>query len=145
MTVYDVHINRIPYPGRLSYKELDPLRCINYPMLDVEKGLIENLCFASKNAFYLHYNQRMLNEIFSPNLNLHYYILQIADYDVNTILPFELKQNQFFFQNQRFSQIRFGSQVDLIVPITKKMELQTLLSVEEHVEAGIDPLIKILC
>jgi phosphatidylserine decarboxylase len=144
MTLYDVHINRIPYPGRLSYRELDPLCCTNYPMLDVEKGLLENFHFESKNAVYLHYNQRMLNKIFSPELNLCYYILQIADYDVDSILPFELKQNRYFFQNQRFSQIRYGSQVDLIIPITKKFEFKTLQSIEHHVEAGIDPIIKIL-
>jgi len=25
MTFFDVHVNRIPYPGQLSYKELDPI------------------------------------------------------------------------------------------------------------------------
>jgi hypothetical protein len=43
MTFYDVHINRIPFPGRLSYRELDPIATFNYPMLEVEKGIIEDL------------------------------------------------------------------------------------------------------
>src|SRR5262245_26711159 len=37
MTFFDVHINRIPYPGLLSYKALDAIDTYNHPMLDVEK------------------------------------------------------------------------------------------------------------
>src|SRR5688572_28349853 len=31
MTFYDVHINRIPYPGRLSYRMLEPIDTFNHP------------------------------------------------------------------------------------------------------------------
>src|SRR5262245_48397821 len=37
MTMYDVHINRLPYAGFLSYKPLDPISTFNYPMLGVER------------------------------------------------------------------------------------------------------------
>ena len=70
-------------------------------MLDTEKGLLEYYSFDKERAVYLCYNQRMINKIYSPELKLTYYILQIADYDVNSILPFELKQNRFLFQNQK--------------------------------------------
>jgi phosphatidylserine decarboxylase len=83
MTFYDVHVNRIPLGGRLSYRDID------------------------------------------------------------CILPFERKQGRHFAQNQRFSQIRYGSQVDLVVPLSPSFELSPLVEVGVHVEAGVDRLIRI--
>ena len=143
MTFYDVHINRIPYAGRLSYRELDPINTYNYPMLDVEKDLLGELPPYAKHAGYLFNNQRVVNRVFSIELQQHYYILQVADYDVDAITPFELKQNQMFSQNQRFSQIRYGSQVDLIIPLSKRFDYKLVIEEGLHVEAGVDPLVAI--
>ena len=41
MTFYDVHINRIPYGGRLTYRKLDPIQSVNIPMLAVENTVEE--------------------------------------------------------------------------------------------------------
>lgn len=144
MTFYDVHINRIPYAGRLSYKELDPIDTYNYPMIDVERDLLDEITPYTGQARYLFNNQRMLNRIFSLDLRQHYYVLQVADYDVDSITPFRLKQNQPLAQNQRFSQIRYGSQVDLIIPLSDAFEYQPLLQEGMHVEAGLDPLVRIV-
>ena len=143
MTFYDVHINRVPYAGRLSYKELEPIDSLNYPMLGVEKSLLDELHLDMSSARYLHNNQRMVNRVFAPNLRQWYYLLQIADYDVDCITPFELKQNWPRAQNERFSQIRYGSQVDLIVPLSDRYEFTTTQQSGFHVEAGIDPVIRI--
>ncbi len=143
MTFYDVHINRIPYAGRLSYKELDSINTYNYPMIDVEKDIIKNISPYTNNAQYLFNNQRVLNRIYSMDLQQYYYILQVADYDVDCITPFRLKQNQPFAQNQRFSQIRYGSQVDLIIPLSEHFDFEPLVDAGMHIEAGIDPLVKI--
>jgi phosphatidylserine decarboxylase len=143
MTFYDVHVNRIPYPGRLSYKELDPIDTHNYPMLDVEKNLIDDLRINTNDFEYLHNNQRVLNRVFAPDLKQHYYILQVADYDVDSITPFNLKQNQSCAQNERFSQIRYGSQVDLIVPVSDRFQFVPVIEEGLHVEAGVDTLIKV--
>ena len=62
MTLFDVHINRIPYPGRLSYRELDPIDTYNHPMLDVEKSILEDIRVSTDSLEYLHHNQRVLND-----------------------------------------------------------------------------------
>ena len=143
MTFYDVHVNRVPYPGQLSYKELDPIDTYNHPMLDVEKNILQELRIPNESLEYLHHNQRMVNRIYSSELGLSYYVLQVADYDVDCITPFDLKQNQAAAQGERFSMIRYGSQVDLIVPLSPRFDLTTLQNTGDHVEAGIDPLIKV--
>jgi phosphatidylserine decarboxylase len=143
MTFYDVHINRIPFPGNLSWRLLQPIDTLNHPMLEVEKGILEGLHLRPTDAEYLHHNQRVLNRIASPYLDEPYYLLQIADYDVDAITPFELRQNQPCDQGQRFSQIRYGSQVDLIIPVSDRYELSPVQATGYHVEAGVDPLVAI--
>jgi phosphatidylserine decarboxylase len=144
MTMYDVHINRLPYAGFLSYKQLDAISTFNMPMLDIEHSLVDDLAIDHNKADYLHSNQRMINRIYAPALQQHYYVLQIADYDVNCITPFQLNQNAILSQNERFSQIRFGSQVDLILPLSERYHWEPLQETGTHVEAGIDPLIRIV-
>jgi len=143
MTFFDVHVNRIPYPGRLSYRELDPIDSYNHPMLELERNILQDLCIPSDSMEYLHHNQRVLNRIDSVQLGQSYYMLQIADQDVDHITPFLLKQNQRVDQGQRFSQVRFGSQVDLIVPLSTRFDFNTVQEIGDHVEAGIDPIIKV--
>jgi len=143
MTFYDVHVNRVPFPGRLSYKELDPLDTHNHPMLDVETGILEDLRVPTDALEYLHHNQRFVNRVDSVALGGPYFVLQIADYDVDCITPFSTRQNQRVGQCQRFSQIRYGSQVDLIVPLSDRYQLSTLQPTGTHVEAGVDPLIEL--
>ena len=144
MTFYDVHINRIPYAGHLCYRELDTIDTYNYPMIEVEKDLLDEVVPYTRNAGYLFNNQRVINRIFNLDLKQYYYVLQVADYDVDSITPFKLKQNQPFAQNQRFSQIRYGSQVDLIIPLSERFEFKPLLQPGVHVEGGIDPLVQII-
>jgi phosphatidylserine decarboxylase len=144
MTMYDVHINRLPYAGSLSYKQLDAISTFNVPMLDIEHSLVDDLAIDHGKAAYLHSNQRMINRVYAPDLQQYYYVLQIADYDVDCITPFQLNQSAILAQNERFSQIRFGSQVDLIVPLSERYHWQPLQETGSHVEAGIDPLIKIV-
>src|SRR5215471_4113584 len=143
MTFFDVHVNRIPYPGQLSYKELDPIDTFNHPMLDVEKSILDDLRIPTESLGYLHHNQRMVNRIYSTELGGPYYVLQIADYDVDCITPFDLKQNQAAAQGERFSMVGYGSKEDLIVPLSKRFKFDLLQESGCHVEAGIDPLIKL--
>lgn len=143
MTFFDVHVNRVPYSGFLSYREFDPLDTENHPMLEIEQYLMDELRISYDEAGYLHHNQRMVNRIEVPWLGVPYYVLQVADYDVDSITPFTLKQNQPCQQGERFSQIRYGSQVDLILPLSPRYRFTTLQSPPDHVEAGVDPLVAV--
>jgi phosphatidylserine decarboxylase len=142
MTFFDVHVNRIPFAGRLSYRPLDAIDTFNHPMLDVEKSLLDDLRLP-ESPEYLRYNQRVLNRVDSIHLRQPYYMLQIADYDVDSIVPFDVKQNRPYDQGQRFSQIRYGSQVDLIIPLSPQREFVPVQPVGFHVEAGLDPVVAI--
>ena len=141
MSFYDVHINRIPYGGVLKYKFLEPIESTNKPMLAVEKDIL-NKVINPNNMDYLKYNERMSNQIYVPSLDYTYHIIQIADEDVNVIAPFK-KQQDLCTQNERFSLIRWGSQVDLVLPLDKRFTFDVLLKETMHVNAGLDKLIKI--
>jgi phosphatidylserine decarboxylase len=143
MSFYDVHINRIPLAGFLSYRSLDPITSRNLPMLGLEKKLVDEYRIVPQQAEYLFYNERMLNSIFAPEIKQSYYVIQIADYDIRVILPYTIEQHQPFHQNQRFSQIRYGSQVDLIIPLTADYDFECVHSESMHVEAGLDTLVRI--
>ncbi|NHB87843.1 phosphatidylserine decarboxylase [Photorhabdus tasmaniensis] len=71
MTCYDVHVNRVPYNGMLSYSEHEPLETNNLPMIDVENNIFyqENPKFIHDD--YLHLNQRVINKIYSPSININ--------------------------------------------------------------------------
>jgi phosphatidylserine decarboxylase len=112
-------------------------------MLEVEQELLDELRIPESPGPYLHYNERMVNRVDAPDLGQRYYILQIADYDVDAITPFELHQNEPCQQGERFSQIRYGSQVDLIIPLSPRYDFVPLQRPGMHVEAGVDPLVAI--
>lgn len=143
MTFFDVHTNRIPYPGTISFVPVDPIDTYNHPMLAVEKSILRELRVSPESLDYLHHNQRVVNRVYSSHLGQAYYMLQVADYDVDCIVPFKLKQNQPVFQGQRFSQVRYGSQVDLVVPLSSRFEFEPVQEIGDHVEAGTDALIRI--
>ena len=141
MSFYDVHINRIPYSGTIKYNRLEPIESTNKPMLAVEKDIL-NKVINPNNMDYLKYNERVLNSVYNSFLDYTYYIVQIADEDVNVIAPFK-KQGDLCTQNERFSLIRWGSQVDLVLPLDKRFTFELLLEETMHINAGLDKLIKI--
>jgi phosphatidylserine decarboxylase len=143
MSFYDVHINRIPYGGILSYKPLEAIESTNKPMLATEKDIL-NAAINPNNLEYLKFNERMWNKIYSPSLDYTYYLIQIADEDVNVISHFTNKQHDLFAQNERFSLIRWGSQVDLVLPLDNRFNFELVLDDTMHVNAGLDKLVKII-
>ncbi len=141
MSFYDVHINRIPYSGIIKYKHLEPIESTNKPMLAVEKDIL-NRVINPNNMDYLKYNERMYNKIYNSTLDYTYYLIQIADEDVNVIAPFK-HQGDLCTQNERFSLIRWGSQVDLVLPLDDRYTFELIHETPMHINAGLDKLVKI--
>lgn len=145
MTYYDVHINRVPYGSTLIYKQLTPTLSYNRPMVFAESDLdSDNVTDLYKNMNYLKTNGRMLNTLNALDLNYKYYITQIADDQVNVITHFSTKQAQWFDQCQRFSFVRWGSQVELILPLDDRYAFKCVQPKLTHVEGGIDKLVEII-
>jgi len=147
MTIYDVHINKMPTSGFINSQRIEPLRIENIPMIKLEQticGGFDKLSDWSNYMEYLFYNERVINRIYNSDYNLTYYIVQIADMEVNVISQF-YKNDMFLPQGINFSQVRLGSQVDLIIPIKDNLDYINLVKdkIGYHIEAGEDVLIEI--
>lgn len=143
LTFFDVHVQRVPLAGRISYEELEPVDTLNHPMIHFENSILQELRIDHDASGYVRQNQRMVNTIYAPSLDLEYYVMQIADYDVDCITPFRLAQNEPRSQGERFSAIRYGSQVELVVPLDDRYDFEFIQETGWHVEGGTDPLIRI--
>jgi phosphatidylserine decarboxylase len=146
MTMWDVHVNKVPFPGILQFRMAHPILSYNIPM-DFAQDDIVGKKFRSIQT-HMHgfevTNARMINRIYNPEFDYSYSVIQIADDAVNTVAHFTSEQNQWFEQCQRFSIIRFGSQVDTILPLDPRYDLQTFWPDLYHVEGGIDPIIRMI-
>lgn len=146
MTIMDVHINRIPTDGYLTYKKLQPLKVMNLSMREVEKDILEKMGVDYTHLRYALFNERVVNRIFHNALHQPYYLVQIADFEVDVIAHFDESQNKYYTQGERFSLVRMGSQVDLIIPfINPNIKFNSLVDgcLFWHVEAGRDQLVKV--
>jgi phosphatidylserine decarboxylase len=138
MSQYDVHINRMPTNGNVFYKQVAPLQTKNLPMIFEERDILaghinyEHMGYPTKNG-------RTVNTIF--NGRYVYYLVQICDSDVNVIAPFSIKKGKWFGQNERFSVVRYGSQVTLILPLCDCFTFDLMEEPERHVRAGLDRLV----
>jgi phosphatidylserine decarboxylase len=143
MSAWDVHINRMPTGGTVRYRLLDPLVTRNVPMLETEKDIFKGM--VGKNTVdYMKVNERMWNRVYCPDLDYEYFMIQTADDDVDIIQPFSVDQSRYYEQNERFSYVRWGSQVDLILPKTDKFKIQLLQKEMYHVKGCEDPLVKVI-
>jgi phosphatidylserine decarboxylase len=141
MSFYDPHIIRIPYKGVINFEHMDCIESTNIPMLAVEKDIL-NKVINPNNLGYLKNNERMKIEVYSSLLNYKYHMYLIADEDVNVIAPFK-KQQELCMQNERFGLVRWGSQTELILPLDERFEFELCQEDHTHIEAGLDPLVKI--
>jgi phosphatidylserine decarboxylase len=144
LTALDVHVCRIPTDGFIQHEKIDALKCANLSMRPVEKKILDELEIDHNDMTYALYNERVRNRIFFPAIDQPYYLIQIADFEVDIIAHFG-HQGDFFTQGERFSVIRMGSQVDLIIPFTNpKVTFKSLVNdkLMAHVEAGLDPLVE---
>lgn len=143
MSFYDPHIIRMPYGGITRYKRLEPIESTNRPMLAVEKDIL-NAAINPNNLGYLKYNERMVIECYSTSLDYTYYLVLVADEDVDVICPFQSGQNELLAQNQRFGLVRWGSQSEIVLPLDSRYNFEIVQPDEYHIEAGLDKIVKII-
>lgn len=146
MTCIDPHINRIPTNGYISYEKLPCLKVQNLSMRPVEAAILDALKINHDDMKYAFYNEAYKNKVMAPYLDQHYWLVQIADFEVDVIAHFGAP-NDYYTQGLRFSVIKFGSQCDLIIPMHKgKCQFKSLIPDDGsiyHVKAGIDKLVSV--
>jgi phosphatidylserine decarboxylase len=142
MSAWDVHVNRVPAScNYLSKTGTSPIITHGISMLMMEKELLELHHFCPEDIGYLVHNEKQVSMFHSPAINSRFYIVQVADKDVDVILNWG--KGRHLMQGDRFGQIRFGSQCDLILPIKKNLKYEILVKPMDHVEAGLDPIVRI--
>lgn len=141
MSRLDVHTNRIPTAGYMTEYHRSPwLFTPNVSMILEEEDIIDRQKPKAIDMEYMFRNERHVMRVYSAKLNDYYFIVQVAEKDVDEIVNWG--KNSHLAQCSRFGQVRFGSQVDLIVPI-EGHDFELLAKENYHVKAGVDQLIRI--
>lgn len=143
LTYLDVHITRMPYSSFVKYKVLPPLKTRNLSMIPFEDEIFSNK-YNSNTLDYSFYNERAIAECNIPSLEYKYYMVLIGDLHVN-VINFFCQNNKHLIQGKRFGQIRFGSEVDLILPIEDDMffDYELVHPNLTHVESGEDTILNL--
>ncbi len=115
MNFMDVHVNRAPIAGRIAFQHHFPGR---FGSLRHTEMVFENECTTT---------------VFERE-ELQVAVVQIASRLVRQIVSF-VAEGQHMALGQRFSVIRFGSQVDMVVPSLESLEL--LVKPGDRVKAGL--------
>jgi phosphatidylserine decarboxylase len=142
MTEYDVHVNRVPTAGYLSEEHRTPyLFTHGFSMMLEQDDILEGRGANQPNMAYLFPNERCIVSVYSPALRLTYYLIQVAERDVNEIANWGMKHQA---QGNRYGMVRFGSQVDIVVPLKPNEDrFEILAKVNHHVQAGVDAIIQV--
>ena len=114
MNIFNVHVNRIPISGKVIWMKYIPGTFFN-----------ASLDKASEN------NERMIIKI-ETNKKNYVYVVQIAGLIARRI-KCDLKENEKVILGDRFGIIRFGSRVDLYLPVDSKINVvegQTVIAGE---------------
>ncbi len=114
MTYIDVHINRAPISGTVA-------RLVRVPGVFKSLRLVEALLE----------NERVYTLIRGEAITIG--MLQIASRMVRRIIPF-VKEDEAITLGQRIGTIRFGSQVDLLIPSSEALDI--LVKPDDAVRAG---------
>lgn len=142
MTEYDVHVNRVPTAGYLTEEHRTPyLFTHNFSMMLEQEDLMHGKGSHPNDMQYLFPNERCVVSVYAPRLKLTYYVVQIAERDVDEICNWGYEYQQ---QAERYGIVRFGSQVDLVIPLKPNEDrFEVLAKVNHHVTAGIDALVRV--
>ena len=118
MTSYDIHVNRVPTNAYyLEERPTDSIYTHNDSMLTVENDLFTEFGYDREDLGYIFANERKISTFYSPQVGGRFYIVQIGDKDIDVIQNWGVGNH--LFQGERMGAIRWGSQVDLIIPLGK--------------------------
>jgi len=115
MTILDVHVNRTPINGKVVSIKHTPGKFIS---LKKEQSVIKN--------------ERLTTVVDQGTFKIG--VVQIASRLIRRIQSY-LKEGQLVECGQRLGMIRFGSQVDLIIPNIENLKIR--VSLGEEVKAGV--------
>lgn len=105
MNVFNVHVNRIPFPGTVTDIKYFPGR---FYSADKERAALENEC---------------CTVVLSTRHGMKYAVSQVAGLIARRIVCWAEK-NDALGRGQRFGLIRFGSRVDLYLPLKTHLEVE---------------------
>jgi len=151
LTFFSVHMSRIPTNGFIKVRSIDPIITNNLSMRDMENDILKQIVHPRRfrrSLEFLYYNQRDVVEVVHP-LGFKYYVVLIADQEVNANVFLIDEDGEFVNQGDRICIIRWGSLGELVIPLNNQIEFECLLKSPKktedfvYVEAGIDPLIRI--
>jgi phosphatidylserine decarboxylase len=143
LTFYDIHVNRLPTDGYVHFRRPELLG--DESMIAVEASILRNKSVNKNDLGYAFTNERVVTRVYNPRLKQSYFLVQIADREVDTISLFA-QEGEYVKQGHRFGAIRYGSQVDLIIPLTSPYwRFHSLVQGRElyHVEAAVDELVRV--
>jgi phosphatidylserine decarboxylase len=144
MSFFDVHINKMPTDGYIVCEEPTPsIWTHKSSMLAVEYDLFDEFKIDPNNMEYLFENERKILTVYCPYLEEDYYIVQIADREVDVIANWGVKE--YMSQGERFGIVRYGSQVDVVIPLTKELLKEYSFNIPvkrlDHVQSPIDTIV----
>ncbi len=133
MSFLDVHVNRTPSECVLTRSTQPSLRTLNRPMLFEEYDLLYDLKIKGSDMGFMADNDRVVNVCYVPYMRYTYYVVQIADSDVDCIVPLNPDLIHRFNQNERIGSIRWGSMCVLILPLCDRYKFRPTIRVKDHV------------
>jgi len=144
MSSIDVHINRIPTDGHIIEERDTPfIYTHNISMYALEYDFFSKLGYNKDNLNYLFCNEKKISTVMRNKDPQEYYLVQIADKDINVIINWA--DGAYLQQGERFGMIRWGSQVDLIIPLEEDGPKYKILTKPlMHVEAGVDKIVGVI-
>ena len=143
MTEYDVHVNRCPTAGYLTEVHKTPYLFTHcFSMMLEQDEILSGRGSNQPDMGYLFPNERCIVRTYAPRVKCSYYTVQIAERDVDEIANWGYEHQM---QGERFGMVRFGSQVDLVIPLKKNEDrFKILAKVNYHVQAGVDGLVEVI-
>jgi len=113
MNIFNVHVNRCPFPGTVSHVRYSPGR---FYSANTERGALENeYCAMTVTTEH----------------NRRYAVVQVAGLIARRIVCWASRGDKLA-RGQRYGLIRFGSRVDLYLPLQTHLEV----NVGQKVKAG---------